>query len=253
MKSLETILYELSVTTNDWEPTKKKLKGESTSIALNVKKELDDLRLRMEHRDELREKLIKRCRDGQKAAKQAIFALHRGDYKRSQSLISDCEKCIKNDLLSIVEEEPALRHGSFTGVVEEYVEAKLFFTWLLGDDNNKTRSKGTMLKLEDFEIVLQPEEYLGGLCDLTGEIGRYAVKCGTDRNFEEVKHCLEANASISFAIQSMARYPSSIGKKMDQLKRSVEKLERMTYEMSLSEAAGGREVMHTHDPESSDS
>ena len=99
MKSLETILYELSVTTNDWEPTKKKLKGESTSIALNVKKELDDLRLRMEHRDELREKLIKRCRDGQKAAKQAIFALHRGDYKRSQSLISDCEKCIKNDLL----------------------------------------------------------------------------------------------------------------------------------------------------------
>jgi hypothetical protein len=29
---------------------------------------------------------------------------------------------------------------------------------------------------------------------------------------------------------------------MDQLRRSVEKLERILYEMSLSEAAGGRKV-----------
>ena len=36
----------------------------------------------------------------------------------------------------------------------------------------------------------------------------------------------------------MEQTPSSINKKMDQLRKSVHKIERMMYEMSLSQAAG---------------
>ncbi len=77
-----------------------------------------------------------------------------------------------------------------------------------------------------------------GLCDLTGEIGRYAVQRGTSRDYDGVRTCLEANSAVSIAIQTLERSPGGINKKMDQLRRSVEKIERMTYEMSLSKAAG---------------
>ena len=131
----------------------------------------------------------------------------------------------------------------------------MYFVWLLGkevsdDDikNNKdfmTSPDGHLMIPSEFSegvVALSPEEYLGGLCDLTGEIGRYAVQRGTARDVAGVKKCLEANAAVYNAIQLIGRYPNSIGKKMDQLRRSVEKLERMLYDMSLSEAAGGRKV-----------
>jgi predicted translin family RNA/ssDNA-binding protein len=257
LKSLETILYELSVTAaaqgrDDAQPSKKRAKLEGVSPGLpnellespEVSKELEGIQNRIKHRDELREKLITRCRDGQKAAKQAIFALHRADHGRAYRLIKECEHCIRKYLLPIVEEEPPLRAGSFGVVMEEYVEAKLFYTWLNGKEDifDAATSKGLILKMEHFEIELKPVEYLGGLCDMTREIGRHAIKCGADRDLEGVKLCLEANSSISIAIDLMDRYPSSIEKKVGFLQRSVETLERMTYEMSLAESAGGLKV-----------
>jgi predicted translin family RNA/ssDNA-binding protein len=278
---LETLLYELSVTGTSLEKVavdtdanvggereskKPRLEEEANtttitaSTTLTVEEELTALRQRMEHRDSLREKLIKKCRDGQKMAKQAIYALHRNDYKKSESLIKDCENWIINELLPIVEEEPPLRYGSFAGVIEEYAEAKLFYVWLLGksttplttDDKTdmdiesesspKTTTcgaKGILLLPHEFEpIQLQPEDYLGGVCDLTGEIGRYAVQCGTARDYDGVSLCLESNSIILKSIQLLERSPSSINKKMQQLSKSVEKIQRMTYEMSLSKAAG---------------
>ena len=241
LKTLETLLYELSVTgtsIEDEEPDAKRIRLEP----LLATEEMEALRKRMEHRDELREALIKRSRDGQKAAKQSIYALHRGDRKKATQLISQCEACITNDLLPIVQEEPPLRGGSFSNVLEEYAEAMLFYTWLYGKADGNESPTGELLAPEDFTIELTPEEYLGGLCDLTGEVGRYAVQRGTARDDDGVKLCLQTNGSIQGALEMMGRLPGGIGKKMDQLRRSVEKLERMLYEMSLSEAAGGRNV-----------
>ena len=145
-------------------------------------------------------------------------------------------------------EEPPLRSGSFAGVMEEYAEGKLFYAWLHGRDDalgsdtvmeKGSSPSGILLQPSDLEI-LEPEEYLGGLCDLTGEIGRFAVAQGTARNSDGVKRCLEANGTIHFALQCLEILPGGIGKKLDQLRRSVEKLERMLYEMSLSDATGGR-------------
>jgi predicted translin family RNA/ssDNA-binding protein len=92
---------------------------------------------------------------------------------------------------------------------------------------------------------LDAEEYIGSLCDLTGEIGRFAVQRGTARDVESVKKCLEANSGIYEALKLMENVPGQRSwKKLAQVKMNVEKLERMLYEMSLSEAAGGRNV-HT--------
>ena len=244
LKSVETLLYELSVTgaADTEEPDAKRAK----SSTLSDPDQLEEIRKRVEHRDELREELIKKSRDGQKAAKQAIYALHRGDTAKAQRLLQECQDCINNDLMPIVKEEPPLRSGSCSNVLEEFAEAKLFYVWLLGKEATPSETcTGILLKPDEFGIDLEPEEYLGGLCDLTGEIGRYAVQRGTARDFDGVKRCLEANYAILLAIQMLERFPSGIGKKMDQLRRSVEKLERMIYELSLSEATGRKVASET--------
>jgi predicted translin family RNA/ssDNA-binding protein len=252
LKTLETLLYELAVTgtsidrgDDDGEKPSKVPKIDNAPTNLLAGDELKQLRERMEHRDSLRETLIKRCRDGQKAAKQAIFALHRGDFERAKALIHECEECIHQGLLPIVEEEPSLRYGSFANVMEEYVEAKLFYGWLFRDTTT-VPSEGTlppakiMMPLEFEAIPLETTEpwYLGGLCDLTGEVGRFAVQRATSRDEVCVKLCLQTNKSILMALQMMERFPREIAKKLEQLEKSVEKIERILYEMSLSEASG---------------
>jgi predicted translin family RNA/ssDNA-binding protein len=242
LQGLERLLYELAVTDGNPppEPDAKNTKVEKEETTTPA--ELMVIKERMDYRDELREKLIKRCRDGQKAAKQAIFALHRGDRERAESLMDECEACIRA-LIPTIEEEPPLRSGSFANMLEEYVEAKLFAAWLDPISPDSETAAGEILSPSDFGVIaLLPDEYLGGLCDLTGEIGRYAVHCGTKRDVDGVRLCLHSNQQVLSAIQSLPVFPSGIGKKMDQLRRSIEKLERILYELSLSEAAGGRPV-----------
>lgn len=170
--------------------------------------------------------------------------MHRGDAAKASKLLNDCEKCIKNDLIPILEVEPTLRYGSFSGVLEEYVEGKLFYTWLHGDDEgNETKmmdkAVGKILLPDDFKLnQISTEDYLGGLCDLTGEIGRYAVARGTARDKEGVKMCLEANKSIYMTLKMLGKLPKNISKKVGMVSKSVEKLERLLYEQSLIEATG---------------
>ena len=249
LRALETLLYELAITRDNGtdEEAKKKKNDDDHQSRKRMKQEssllpnedLAAIKTRMEHRDNLRENLIKLSRDGQKAAKQSIFALHRGDQSRALTLIESCESCLKNDLSPIVQEEPNLRFGSFAGVVEEYIEARLFYTWL-GTDFNKPAAQ--ILTPTEFALKVEPEEYVGGLCDLTGEIGRFAVQRGTIRDVENVQLCLQTNQAILSGLQIMEYWPPGTGKKLDAVRTSVDKLQRMLYEMSLSEAAGGRNV-----------
>ena len=269
LKTCETVLYELSVTGEDvdsrnenekttdvQEPVVKKMKMNNNNENNDnnnsdnkdgngsknmLEDELEQVRLRIEKRDELREKVIKRSRDAQKAAKQAIFAIHRNDEKRAVQLITKCENIVKNDLKPIVLKEPSLHYGSYSNVLEEYAEAKLFYTWLM-----EKPEKGKLLQPNDFDVIeLEPGEYLGGLCDLTGEIGRYAVQRGTKRDSDGVHFCLHTNLSILYALETLLHFPSGsyIHKKMDQLRQSVEKLERMLYELSLVHATGRQIVV----------
>lgn len=254
VKALETLLYELAVTSNEMEPARKKAKHDDDDHKLFPAQELEQLKQRMERRDELRETLIKASRDSQKASKQAIFALHRGDVDKSQSLVKEIRTAIRTKLLPLVQEDPFLRaSGSYTGVLEEFAEACFFGTWLYGKDfmttsvtaeETPTSPSGILLAPQDFDefVCFEPEEYLGGLCDLTGEVGRYAVQRGTERDVPAVRLCLQTNAAILVSLEGLGRLPGSIGKKIDAVRKSVEKIERMLYELSLSEAAGGRQL-----------
>ncbi|KAK1735942.1 translin [Skeletonema marinoi] len=273
LKQLETVMYELSVagalgghslkSEEEGGPKKKRIKVDDennsdekdegkdaemkTSALDTFKQEIAEVKERMDHRDKLRETLIKTSRDSQKAAKNSIFAMHRGNTKSAVQLLLDCENCVRNDLLPIVKEEPTLRGGSFSNVLEEYVEGKLFYCWLHGNggeesgdsnDNNNDKPAGKILTFDEITLPITVDEYIGGLCDLTGEIGRFAVARGTVRDKESVKICLETSKNIYMAIRMAGKLPGNINKKMNPLKNSIEKMERILYEQSLMEMAG---------------
>ena len=68
-------------------------------------------------------------------------------------------------------------------MLEELGEAALFEAWLGRPNPNPNPNDGTagghVLLLRGSEALLgdhlQPTEYLGAMCDLVGEVGRYAV------------------------------------------------------------------------------
>jgi len=116
--------------------------------------------------------------------------------------------------------------------MEEYAEAKLFSGWLLSKD-----SESSILFKEDMSII-DFEEYIGGLCDLTGEVGRVAVAYGTKRDSENVTRCLATNMSILNTLQTVS-LPPKLNKKIGALEQSVSKLEQILYEISLIDSKGG--------------
>lgn len=304
-KTMETLLYELAVTTppaaaattttlnpavssprNNQELDRNSVSSNAESLrSLLPVDQLEALVQRMIQKDALREELIKACRDAQKSSKQAIFALHRSDRATATALLNTCAQTIRTQLWPIVQQESSLRNGAFAAVLEEFVEAQLFFAWLHGKNKEtvspektiastsstsktigekespvRCRPNGLLLHPEDFvpdildlpSFALEASEYLGGLCDLTGEIGRFAVHRGTVRDVDSVQDSWHANSQVSMALSSMSLSLPTSGcvskNKVDAVRTSVQKLERMLYELSLSEAAGGGRTVHSSTP-----
>ena len=120
-----------------------------------------------------------------------------------------------------------MRYGSFSNSLEEYAEAQLFKLWL---------SEFRIGSPEDLPLCNE-DEYLGGLCDLTGEIGRVAVAKGTKRDVDGVRLALITNMAIRTALENLS-LSKNISKKIGPLHDSIRKLEQILYELSLMR--GGR-------------
>ncbi|WIA29404.1 hypothetical protein OEZ86_011908 [Tetradesmus obliquus] len=178
--------------------------------------------------DEQRESVIKRSRDAQKLAKQAIYSLHWGDYSRAEEQLASVEK-VARELLPIIEKEPTLRYGSYAAVMEEYAEAAIFKVFL---------TEGRMLKASELRELVQVEEYLGGVLDFTGELNRHAVACATRRDVAAVSRCREIVDALMGQFLQFDLRNGALRKKFDSLKYTLKKLESMLYELSLAEATG---------------
>ncbi|CAM9957854.1 unnamed protein product, partial [Ectocarpus fasciculatus] len=142
--------------------------------------EFEAIRVAMTSFDEKREAVIKRTRDIQKWSKMAIYSLHRADFKKAEKQLADCRKAAEG-LLPLINETPRLRMGSYSCSMEEFAEARLYELWL------KEKRLATRVEVG----LVNTEEYLGGLLDLTGELNRFAVARATERDSVGVKECLE--------------------------------------------------------------
>lgn len=168
-----------------------------------------------------RRDIIKESGDALHLAKRSIFALHRKNNSEAKQKLESSLTILKNLEKKYKLQSGFLNEGSYKAAVEEYVEAKLFMDFIEG----KKISVIVGLEVDD-------NVYLAGLCDVPGELYRYAVKAATDKDFALVTLCAEtANEIVGELIEF--DLTSYLRTKFDQAKQATNKLEHIVYDLSL--------------------
>lgn len=153
-------------------------------------------------------------------SKRIIFSLHRGDVKGADSSMDEIEKTLAK-LDEKFGHKRLYEEGSYRAAVEEYVEAKTFLMAIKGEKIDKFKN-----------IKLTYESYLGGICDLTGELVRRAVNNAAAGNTSEVEKIKEAINDIMAELVefNMTGY---LRTKYDQAKGNLRKIEQINYEIKI--------------------
>lgn len=168
-----------------------------------------------------RREVIKMSGDAQQHSKKAIFALQRDD-KAGASERFTLAKALFLDLEKKFKKEPGLLdEGSYRAALEEYVEAVLFHDFIAGKSVGKIK-----------DIKVDSDAYISGLCDVPGELYRYAIKSATARDFEMTNKCYKYTEEIIGELIDMdlTGYHRN---KFDQAKQALHKLQQVVYEISL--------------------
>ena len=185
--------------------------------------------------DKNREAVIKSTRTIQKSAKNSIHSLHRGDYGKADELLEACKEQGISIIKDYIDADPSLRLGSFTSAIEEYVEGYIFYHWLKTSD---------LLPYESVEddakwAGVTEAEYLGGLADATGEIGRVAVIKGTKLDVSAVQTCMDSikRVLMVFEGEMLPGGDRGVGKKGDMVRKNYDKVRNIYYELGLKKGA----------------
>lgn len=169
----------------------------------------------------IRRDVIKNSDDALHHAKRVVFDLHRGDVKEAEQKLRLVESIMK-DLVKRNKKNPEIQdEGVFAAALEEYVEASLFYQFL------KTGEMGEVKGLD-----VPGEVYLAGLCDVPGELFRYAIRAATNHDMDTVKKCsLAAEEIIGELMEfNLTKY---LRNKFDQAKQAAHKLEVVVYETTM--------------------
>ncbi|MEW5299749.1 MAG: hypothetical protein WDW36_002730 [Sanguina aurantia] len=186
--------------------------------------------------DTEREKVIKCSRDGQKASKQAIYALHREDFSSANRLLAEAE-AVAAVLAPTLTRFPMLRPGTYSAFIEEYAEAAVFRTFL---------QEGRLALSSELPLT-DPEEYLGGVMDFTGELNRYSIMRATVRDKAAVQACRDLVDALMGKFLQFDFRNGNLRKKFDSLKYTLQKMENTLYELSLSDASLGGKRLRAND------
>ncbi len=187
-------------------------------LKTRLKKEFKSLRKDYEKQDKLRNDLILKSREVIKLSKRIIYSVHRNDLKRAgedvnriKRLISSIKK-LTNSKISDV--------GYLRSAFQEFVEAVCFFEFI----KNK-RIPGHK------DLGVDVDSYLLGICDLTGELMRYATNNFINKNFKVV---LEVRELMGFIYDELMLFDFRSGElrnKFDSIKYSVKKLDDLVIDV----------------------
>jgi predicted translin family RNA/ssDNA-binding protein len=194
-----------------------------TRILLRMldEKEFEEIKAQFEAFDERREKIVKESRDILKLSKQAIYSVHRDELKTVHEKLDEAER-IKARLEKEIDGEDALRTGGFCDALAEYVEARTLLHFV---------EKGEVLSYKKLKV--SPEEYLLGLSDLTGELGRRAVIVATKRDVAQVKRIHECMELLYGQFVKFDFRNGDLRRKYDSIKYNLQKVERILYDLTM--------------------
>lgn len=168
----------------------------------------------MQEEDERRERLIKGSRDVLKSSKVAIYSLHRREFEKARQLLESAKASLRDDLIPGLATQPHLRF-SLGGACEEYAEAVVFQQYLL---------TGRVPSLASMEGIVSRDEFLGGVLDFAGELGRFAVLRATSRDFDAVKRARDCVDELMAQFMGFDFRNGGLRRKYDGLKYTLKKV-----------------------------
>jgi len=188
------------------------------------KKLFEDLKTTYKRYTKLRDKIIVMSRDVLRNSKQAIFAMHRDEMENAAKSLQEAESKLLEIEKFFKEEEMMKYEGSYKACVEEYVEAKLLYEYL----------KTGNVELKNPKVSLVFDDYLGGICDLTGEILRKSVQAVTKGEIEKVHKYQETVQDIA---GELVQYDllGKLRSKYDAVKRNLRRIEEISYDLKIRE------------------
>jgi len=177
----------------------------------NLKKTFEMLKKEYGKEDLLRDELIRRSRVVVKLSKRIIYSVHRNDLKSASEAITKIKKevaKIKSLTKSKVSDVGYLRNA-----FQEYVEAICFYEFIKNKKIPTNKNLG-----------VDVDSYLLGICDLTGELMRYATNNFINKRFNIV---VEVRDLMNFVYDELMLFDFRSGElrnKFDSIKYSVKKL-----------------------------
>ena len=178
------------------------------------KEDFKKIRSELSDSDKERDNLIKKSNEIIKLSKLAIYSLHRNDLKEAEKLIKELKKEKK-----IIDSYKSLNEGIYNVAIQEYVEALSFFSFV---KNHKISNRN--------ELNVDTEDYLMGICDLTGELVRKALNSIIkNKESEEAKKIKDLIEEIYGEFLKFDLRNGNLRRKSDSIKYNLLKLEEMLY------------------------
>lgn len=170
-----------------------------------------------------RDELIKKSRDVLKVSKHLIYSIHRKDFNQAKKLHEDVLQ-LKKELDEIAKKNSELFfEGSYSEAVEEFIEGIAFY-----------------VLVTDKKIIEKPEgvstdDFLCGLCDLTGEISRFVVNHAIERKIDDVRFYKDVVEKLLGELLKFNMRNGSLRQKYDSVKYNLKNIENVLYELSLKD------------------
>lgn len=177
------------------------------------------IRERLEKKDAAREQIIKESRDALRDAKRAIYLCHEGRIDEAQAIVDE----LASNIPELTEDAHYWANiaGTYGEALEEYAEAAIFLAFVKGQDIPEPEA-----------LAIPEEQYLGGICDATGELSRRAVHMATARNVEEVERIKKTLSEINGELLKFHLRNGPLRRKYDAVKYAVKKVEEVSYDLS---------------------
>lgn len=172
--------------------------------------------------DQQREQIIKKSRDILKNSKQAIYSVHRGQLKNCERLLKKAKKDILAIDKSIRKDQNLKSIGAFSDAMQEFVEASCYYSFAKNKRIPTRKESGACRG-----------DYLMGICDLTGELGRRAVACAIKKDFNAVEEIRRLVEDIYGEFLKFDFRNSALRKKSDAIKWNLKKIENIMYDIEL--------------------
>ena len=186
------------------------------------KKDLTKVKNSIDKYDKQRELVTAKSREIVRMSKKVIYDIHRDNLISAKKSIDAMNKELKK--LKILANAPKLVYvGSYKVAIQEYVEAVCFFEYV----KNKKIPTNTKLKLE-------PDHYLLGLIDLTGELVRKAINEAIKENYTIA---IDIKLFVTELYGELMQFDFANGelrKKFDSIKYDLKKLEDLVLNLKMS-------------------